>query len=260
MKQFLLPVCIFIICAVSGIAQDFQPQFIGVEALIIGYEGEVTQKENIRKNLSTLYSNYDPNGYYLNTLSFYTSFGAHAEYVTVSNKFGFILGLRYTYMRNSISYDESWTNQTYFYYLYSQDSLRTDYLKVHQITQQNRYIGIPLEIKYYWFRRPYKASPYIIAGAEMRYRMKSQTSLIMHDSNMKQFEDKILQDVQEPTNMHVSPYIGIGIKIGKEPKPTLLVESNVPFASIPSKSYGMVQPDAGAGVRVSAQFPLNSDN
>ena len=252
----------FLLClqSVISFAQEIQQAHIGVEAGLIVYEGEVSQTDKIRKSLATNNTyNYSEGTYSLNTLSHYTFFGTYAEQVFASNKFGVLAGFRFMRVQNSIQYNSAWTNQTYFYYLYKQDSLRTDYLKVKTIKQQTDYISIPIELKYYWFRRPYRVSPYVIVGTEIRYRMKSKTSLQMYEKSMNIFEDELLEDVSIPRNMQMTLHGGIGIKLGKEGKPTLHAEANVPFLFLPKKSYGIINPDVAGGIRISAQFPLNNN-
>lgn len=251
--------CILLFQVICGYAQDRQRQYVGAEALFIAYNGEVADVANIRKSVTANQYDYNSTGYSLNTLSYYTSFGAHTEYIIASDKMSFVCGLRFTEINNSIQHNSAWTNQTFFYYRYKQDSTRTDYVKVSRIQQKTQYLGIPLELKYYWFRRHYMISPYVIAGTEIRYRMQSSTRFTMYESAMSIYEQELLPKVTKPSNSHITFYAGIGAKIGRPDKPSILFEANLPFLFLPSTSFGMVQPKAGGGIRLSAQFPLKSN-
>lgn len=168
-------------------------------------------------------------------------------------------GIRFSQINSSIGKKDYWTNNTdYFYYLYSQDEINTEYLKVNEINQKSDYIGIPIEIRYFTQKRPRKFQLYVKLGIEINYLLKSKTGIVFNNSAMKPYERDLVAMLNQPERISAAMYGGAGFKFGRDQKPSISVEACMPYMFLTSETSGILKPVFGGGFQLNLQIPIKS--
>jgi hypothetical protein len=162
-------------------------------------------------------------------------------------------------MNSSIGKSDYWTNNTnYFYWLYRQDGINTEYLKVKEINQKSAYIGIPFEVRYFTAKRPRLFQIYFKLGIEINYLLKSKTGIVFNSSAMEPYEKDLIAMLEQPERIIAAIYGGGGFKLGRDQKPSISVEACMPYIFLTSRSTGILQPLFGGGIQLNFQIPIKS--
>jgi hypothetical protein len=162
-------------------------------------------------------------------------------------------------MYSSIGKNSYWGSSTsFFYWLYLEDGLNTEYLKVKEIDQKSDYIGIPLGIRFFPARRPYLFRMFFKLGAEVNYRLQTKQDIVFYDEAMNPYKTDLTAQLTKPTNFYSALYGGVGIRIGRDLKPSVSIEVCTPYLFLTSKSAGIVNPIFGGGVQLNIQIPIKS--
>jgi len=146
----------------------------------------------------------------------------------------------------------------YFYWLYLQDGVNTEYLKVKEIDQKSDYIGIPLEIRFFPARRPRFFRFYFKLGAEFNYLIQSQKDIVFYDPAMDPYKNELTAKVAGPKPFYSALYVGGGFRLGKELKPSVSIEACMPYLFLTQNSGGLVNPIFGGGFQINVQIPIKS--
>jgi len=205
---------------------------------------------------------YPTGSYYstnnLTSLMYNSFIGIKSECFSLNNKFGFSGGIRYTRTNSSVGKNDYWSNSVdYFYLLYSQEGVNTEYLKVKEIIQKSDYVGIPLEIRYFPFR-PRLFRLYFKLGAEIGFRLQSHTDVVFQDDAMEPYQNDVSAMVGKPGSISSSVSGSAGMSLGRASKPVVSFEICLPAIFITSKSSGLVSPISGGGFQLNFQIPLKS--
>lgn len=252
---------ILLICVLSCfqvnilLAQDESQKFLDVETGMIFFDGNMSNMDYVRGTISYYYPGYSTNS--LKSFSYKSFAGVKGEITSVNKKFGLLAGVRYSRITSLVKNNTYWnTSSDYFYCLYKQDSTNTEYLKVKNISQNSDYVSIPVEIRVFAMRRTFPVSVFFKLGAELNYLIQSQTNVDFYDNTMNQYESDIADKVDKPRSSYAAFYTGLGLKVGRDLKPTISVEANVPFLISTKNSLGLIDPDLGGGFQINVQIPL----
>ncbi|MBI4647992.1 MAG: hypothetical protein HY738_15755, partial [Bacteroidia bacterium] len=164
-----------------------------------------------------------------------------------------------SHLYSSVGKNDYWANSTnYFYCLYRQDGVNTEYLKLKEINQTSNYIGIPIEIRYFPAKRPHLFRIYFKIGAEINYLMQTQKDVVFYDNAMNPYKEDLTAKVGQPKTFYSSIYGGGAISIGRELKPSISIEACMPYLFLTSESFGLVNPIFGSGFQLNVQIPIKS--
>jgi hypothetical protein len=251
LKFLLIGLC-FYTWTVS--AQEAKQMFLGVEAGMTFMSCKMKNVNYVRAEMPVY-----PMDYYSSSSVYsmmYNSFvGLKPEFFLKNDKFGIAAGLRYTRTNASIGKDQyPATSTNFFYLLYRQDGINTEYLKVKEIIQASDCIGIPLEIRYFVYK-PRLFRLYFKLGAEANFRLRTKTDVVFFDNAMEPYEDEVTGIVGQPELFSASIYGSVGLRIGKNSKPSVSIELCAPVIALNPESSSMVSPIAGGGFQVNIQLP-----
>ena len=258
MKIRLL-IFIYFLCFYFGysFAQETRQKYVGIEAGMTVMGSEMSNMDYVRGNISDYYDGYSTNS--LTSLTYRSFVGIKYEIYSLNDRFGLLGGLRFSRMNSSIGKSDYWTSGTnYFYWLYRQEGINTEYLKVKEINQTSDYIGIPLELRFFPAKRPHLFRLYFKLGAEINYLIQTQKDLIFYNHTMDPYKQDLLEKVGQPKTFYSSLYGGGGIRFGKDMKPSVSIEMCMPYLFLTSESAGLVNPIVGGGFQVNIQIPIKS--
>jgi hypothetical protein len=247
-----------LLCLYTGIAsaQETRQKFLGIEAGMTFIESEMSNMDYVRGDIPSYSAGYSTNS--LTSLMYKQFIGIKPEIFSLNNKLGILGGIRFSRINNSIGKEAYWTNSTnYFYWLYRQDGVNTEYLKVKEINQTSDYIGIPIEIRYFPFR-PHLFSIFFKLGAEINYLLQTQTDIVFNDDAMESYQKDLTAEVGQPKSFSSSVYGAGGVRLGRESKPSISIEICVPYLFLTSESSGLVNPIFGSGFQLNVQIPIKS--
>jgi len=237
-------------------AQEQRQKYIGLETGITFIGNEMKDMDFIRGDIPSYTMGYSTNS--LTSLTYRRFIGIKPEIFSLNNKFGIQAGFRFSQIFNSVGKSKYWTNSSdYFYWLYRQEGVNTEYLKVKEVNQTSDYLGIPIEIRYF----PIKLDlfqVFIKVGAEINFLLLSKTDIVFHDDAMELYQDDMVKKVGQPNVFSSSIYGAGGIRIGKESKPSISIEACLPYLFLTSESSGLVNPIAGGGFQINLQIPIKT--
>lgn len=248
----------FFLCLYTGIAsaQETRQTFIGAEAGMAFIESEMPNMDYIRGDISSYSGGYSTNS--LTSLTYKSYVGIKPELFSLNNKLGFLGGIRYSRINNSVGKNSYRANSTnYFYCLFRQDGVNTEYLKVKEINQISDYLGIPIEIRYFPFN-PHLFRIYFKVGAEINFLLQTQTDIVFNDNAMEIYQKELSAKVGQPETVSFSVYGAGGVRLGRESKPSVSLEVCFPYLFLTPESSGLVNPVFGGGFQVNFQIPIKS--
>jgi hypothetical protein len=244
-------------CAGFTLAQTTRLKYIGIEGGISFIKGNISNMDYIRGDVPSYFLGFSTKS--LTSLSYKSYMGVKAEVFSLNDHFGLLGGVRFSRMNNSVGKNGYWnSNPNYFYWLYRQDGVNTEYLKVKEINQISDYIGIPVEIRYFPARRHRLFQPFFKVGIELNYLMQSHTGIVFDDPAMRPYQKELASMVEQPGKLSSSLYGGGGIRLGRDQKPSISIEASFPYLILTSGSSGLLHPIYGGGIQFNVQIPIHS--
>jgi len=256
MKRNFILLCWFL-CLFVGItfAQESRLKYVGVEGGSIDIVSNVSNVNYIRGSVAP-YSN----GYSTNDLACISSrnfYGVKGTIFSQNDRFALLTGLRYSRIISSVSRNSNFSNTpNYFYWLYKQDGVNTEYLKVNEINQKSDYIGVPIEVIYFPGHRPHLFRIYFKIGVEENLLIQTNKDVVFQNPAMNQYESNLKSQVDQPKTFYSSAYGGCGIRIGRDQKPNISYEFCLPYLFLTPQSKGLVNPTSGIGFQINFQIPI----
>jgi hypothetical protein len=250
---------IFLVFFYSGFifAQEKRLKYFGIESGMTFFDSKMSNMDNIRGDIPSYGNGYSATS--ITSLCQKFFIGIKAEILSMNDRFGLSAGLRYSRINSSAGKPDYWTgNSNYFYWLYKQDGVNTDYLRVREINQASDYLGIPIEFRYYTGIRPKPVRLFLKAGSEFNLLLHSEKNVQFKDESMNLYESDIVSKINDPDPFFATIYFGGGIRIGKELKPSLSLEACLGNFVLGSRTFGLVDPKFGGGFQLNIQIPLIS--
>jgi len=229
----------------------------GIEAGTEIFYGNTVKNSNIRESQSYYYDySYYDDLYYCGFM--YDSYNYARYYIGVkpeyslSNRFAVAAGLRFSFNKSNLNSD-----QNYFLWKISAENQTTNYVRVHEINQNNFYAGIPLEIKFFPGMNDMIVRQYFKAGMLFNFLAASHNSASFIDENMEKYASKICSQTGKPSFQSGYLYLGIGLKFGRMNHPFGSVEIQVPICVFKDKKLSsfIKEPDAGFGLQTTFYIP-----
>ena len=254
-KSTFLFLLVFFSLVVSS-AQEASQKFLGIEAGMTMIAGNLTHDEYIRGDIPTYTTDNSSSKLACMMTRYY--FGIKPEVLLLNDRVGIAIGLRYTQTSSSAWKSDYMSNKAdFFYVLYRQDGLNTEYLKVKEIIQKSGCIGIPVEVRYFPMI-PAFSRLYIKLGSEMGFRLQTHTDVVFYDNAMDLYKEDIVAKVGKPGSFYSSVYGAAGFKLGKKSKSSFSIELSLPFVFLTKETSGLLNPIAGGGFQLNFQVPGKS--
>lgn len=266
MRNLLFSICFILVSVIKTFSQDIAEKpphnwnkFLHVEAGYIYPDGTIRESIAIKQNVSSYYVNQYSSGYVSAATSGFT-LGLRWEYFYTKFKIGFSTGLRYYSYNSEISGYTS-SNADFFYLRYSIKNSDTKFARVKSITEDNKYISIPLEITYIPFQ--YKSlSLFVKGGVDFSiFNLKNDTDIHFHDDAMEIHQDLILSSMSETGNkFHSTLYGTVGLNLGQKGKVNYSVEAFLPSYFLSKNNFSLTEVDTFEGFKLAVKFPIRNRN
>jgi hypothetical protein len=234
--------------------QSYTQHLLGIEAGMNFLGSDANQLENVRGDIPSD-EEWEPRSS-VTSILYRQLIGLKYENMSLYNKMGISTGIGYCKQYGILGKSDYWDNSEYFYLLYREDGLNTEYLKINGITQTTDYIRVPFEIRFF----PYQASflrMYFKAGIDLNYRLSTNTKVEFANAGMNQFEDEVVAMFSKPKQFYSSGSFSGGLRFGRPNHLMINVEAILPVFSINQHATGFVNGDAGVGLLVYIQLPIN---
>ncbi|MDR1610550.1 MAG: hypothetical protein LBS08_03465 [Candidatus Symbiothrix sp.] len=181
--------------------------------------------------------------------------GIKYEYPLWENRLGLSAGLRFSKISSEISPDWSYSH---FLWLFRQEGQNTDYLSIRSITQKNYYLGVPLELRYFFPRRSDSFfKQYVKLGVAVNYRLSTENSIAFYNNEMTQYADAVGKQVGKPASFNAYVYPAYGFRLGRIKDFWLNLEFQFPGFLAGKKAHSFIRQDFGVGMQMSLQMPLS---
>jgi hypothetical protein len=265
MRYHLLYHLIFALFAVSPLlpAQTGFPQTdrkkkhnirIGFETGVDSYFSDLKKPAPLREFNSELSDGY---GFlYSGANQTFTSMGLgiKPEFFFGKNRWGISSGLRFSrYLTTLNPHHDS------FYWMVSQEGLRTDYLTIRKFSQKSYYLGIPLEMRFFTNGRDLPFQIYFKIGSAFNYRLSTDNEVVFKEPSMNKYAEAVDEEIGEPDRFHVYAYPAFGFKIGRYRtghSPWFNLEFHVPGILFQSNVSSFSKSRTGLGASLTVQIPL----
>jgi len=217
MKKIFLTFMVFVplvLVAQTERIHEFSRFRYGVEIGLESFAGDKVDIPQIRENQS---SNYYPDYYddmyycgYMYDRYNYTHFfvGFKPEY-SLNHFFVASAGLRLSFNNSFMNSDRN-----YFLWKVAESGQMTNYVRVTNLTQNNFYIGLPMDIKIFTYKRDVRFQHYFKAGFVFNTLVASATKVNFQNPAMeKPYSDQIAKQLKKPSFFSAQTFVGMGFKI-----------------------------------------------
>jgi hypothetical protein len=261
-KLIILPLLLYAFIAYS---QDEVPKeeskkqtpkqfYIGAETGMNFYSCETPEYDFIRAFHDQTES------YQSTTLEWYFNqyhFHAITEFRLANDKLWLSTGLKYSAISTGLGRLSAWENsEEYFYVNLDNGNDENSHLyKVDHIQEFSSYLGVPVSIRI----SPYKVRfirLYFKLGLDFNVLMSSSRKVNFINESMDFREDEILTLFNEPVDFYSTISPGVGFQLGKQNKPNIRFEANVPTFIISPQKFSFVNTYFGGGFNIVFLYPL----
>lgn len=246
----------FCFCTSISSAQETRKSYLGIETGLTFIAGEMPEMDFVRAEIPSYTGGTSDNN--LTSIMSERFIGIKNEYFSLNGRLGVSGGLRVTWTNSSIGKNGYALNsQDFFYMLYREDGINTEYLKVKEINQTTDYIGLPVEARYFLFA-PQAFRLYVKLGAVINYRLNTKTNAVFKDDAMEPYQNDVTAFVRQPGSFSSAIYAAAGVRLGGAPNPAVSLEVCLPYLFLTSGSAGLLNPAAGTGLQLNAQIPFKT--
>jgi len=261
MKKSIL--LLFLIFPFAAFAQDVKiheyPRFrLGVEAGVGFLSGTTVTPVAVRENQSYYYDDYYYRDYYYcgyvnnyQTSSHYY-LGVKPEF-SITNSISIAAGLRFLGSNSTLDSDKN-----YFLWKVSENDLTTHYARVKSVKQNNFYVGIPVEMTVYTYKRDIIVRHFFRGGVNFNFLLASGTTPRFEDAAMNKYAKKVINDVEKKDFFTSGAFVGTGLKIGRMNRTFGTVEIRIPFVSKGFSSF--VESSTGCEFQATIYIPFGKKN
>jgi len=171
------------------------------------------------------------------------------------NKVGVYTGLRYTQMNSTLSKNSS-VDGAFFYLSDKSSTVNTEYYKVRHITEDNDYLGIPLEIIVLPFKNDY-LDLYLKVGGELNFKFHTSREIEFANIAMKPYQQMLLDNAKvTPNSIYSSVYSAVGVRMGKKNRVKYDLELVLPSYILTKNNSSLVIPEFYSGIKFAVQIPI----
>jgi hypothetical protein len=126
---------------------------------------------------------------------------------------------------------------------------------VDHIREFSNYLGVPVSVRI----SPYKVRfvrLYFKLGLDINVLMSSSRKVNFYKQSMEYREAEILDLFNEPVDYYSTISPGVGFQLGKQNKPNIRFEANVPTFLISPQKFTFVNTYFGGGFNIVFLYPL----
>lgn len=232
MKKIFLTILIFApLVLAAQVERKYEfPRFrYGVEFGFETFAGNKVEIPQIRENKSAYSDPYHHDDFY-NCGFMFDKYGYTRLFVgfkpefSLNHHFVAAAGLRLSYNNSVLNSDRG-----YFLWKVAENGQTTDYVRVNDLTQNNFYLGVPLELTIFTSQRDLRVRQYFKAGFVFNALLASSTNPRFVTPAMENiYKDKIVSQLKKPSAFGAQAFLGFGMKIGRMNKPFGSVEIQMP--------------------------------
>ena len=207
-------------------------------------------------------------GAFINVGSHMRTYQASARYEIVSpnNHWAFRTGLQYGFNYKRIGYKQAieeyhpagYVDDEWYYFEVDNDEA-LEYLRVKGIEQHSHYLGIPIELRYYFNSGLETFRMYLAAEADIDLLVGNRNKVNFLDKDgMAPYAEQVTKHYANPDKMNASAYIGAGFQVGDRKGVGVgfnwllhIAEINGSTGMLPTKPYL-----AGSKLQIELLIPL----
>lgn len=251
--QYVLLTIAMMVSTFYGYSQN-KNYFIGPELGIISVLSEIPHMDFIRGDIPS------PSSYSVGSIKSQCTqafAGFKIENFIFHEKLALSAGINYQYSNTSFGKINEWkVNNDYFYWQIENEGLSTQYYRVRGVEQNNSYIGIPLEIRYF-ISQPKIFRLYGKFGLNLNLLINSESDISFKTSDMEKYSEKMIAMLEKPNTFYSSVHLAGGIRIGKQGHTCTNLEVQMPYFFI-NQPGGITNTVTGVGFEFSVLFPLKT--
>ena len=220
-KKILLWSCMLLLTGTAATAQETEPKTSWHHNLYVELGPKFTS------HLSPNLEPFRPTGgwgAYINVGSRMRTWQASARYEIVSPNYHWALrtGLQYGFNYKRIGYkqaEEEFHTMDYvdteWYYFQVDNENQLEYLLVKGIEQHSHYLGIPLELRYYFNSGIETFRMYLAAEADFDFLVGNRNKVnFLNKDGMAPYAEQVTKHYANPDPMNASTYFGAGFQVG----------------------------------------------
>ena len=258
MRIFLLSTFVLIMSTFScyAVEPEAKKLSVNVEVGMFGSVGNaIDSRWQIRKTAWSYYDyGYSNYGAPYDNLQV-SYFGVKPEYLFAGDKLSVSAGLRFSDVYSSLASGLA-TDNNAFYLLYNQTSDATEYAKVKELSQDNYYLSVPVELTYIPWRWN-SLSLYAKVGAEFGFLLNSTSDIVFLNSSMDAYKQLIMTKAGvNPNPLYSTFYTAVGVKFGKPNKLKYNFELNLPSRLLTQNNSSILNIGVLTGFSFSVSIPF----
>jgi len=177
--------------------------------------------------------------------------GLKTEFFTFNNRLGIAAGLRFSNYRTTFDSDRD-----YFLWQTRQEGVNTDYVRIRDIAQSNRYLGIPLEIRIIPKKRDRPVLFYVKLGGVFNYRLHTKNTITFFSEAMNHYTETIENQIEATDDFNAYLYPAAGLKIGRGQFPWFNIEAHFPGVMFTKRASSFVKSNFETGPGIGLQFSI----
>jgi len=249
----------FIIFPVILPAQDGKKSnSIGFEFGFNGFFGDVVVPDRVRPGEAIKGGGFFTQSYDNQTLVV-PYLGIKFEQFLFDKRIGFGTGLKFSQFSSSVHGEYVLFFPISFLWKFQENDNYVDYLNITNITQDNYYLGIPLEFTYLFRKRDPFFKPYVKVGAVFNQRLYTKHNISFVDETMNEYADAVGKQVEKPNSFNYYVYPALGFKLGKNDYIWGNIEFQFNHFLFAKNPHPFINPDFGVGIQFSLHYPLNKN-
>ena len=220
-KKIFLWSCLLLMTGMAAMAQETEPKNGWHHNLYVQVGPKFTA------HLSPNLEPFRPTGgygAYINVDSRMRTYQASARYEIVSPNYhwAFRTGLQYGFNYKRIGYKQAeevfhpagYVDYQWYYFEVDNEN-QLEYLRVKGIEQHSHYLGIPLELRYYFDSSLETFRMYLSAEADVDFLVGNRNKVnFLNKDGMAPFAEQVTSHYANPDPMNASTYLGAGFQVG----------------------------------------------
>lgn len=220
-KKIFLWSCLLLLTGTATMAQETEPKNGWHHNLYVELGPKFTS------HLSPNLEPFRPTGgwgAYINVDSRMRTWQASARYEIISPDYHWSLrtGLQYGFNYKRIGYKQAeevfhtadYIDQEWYYFEVDNEN-QLEYLRVKGIEQHSHYLGIPIELRYYFKTSVETFRMYLAAEADFDFLIGNRNKVnFLSKDGMAPFAEQVTSKYDNPDPMNASTYFGAGFQVG----------------------------------------------